>query len=355
MKHILRPFLMLLAAAPGIAGADGDPVTLYEHGSYRRAAAAAEQRIAANPADAVALGVLARVRAEQNRFDEAVVLGERAVKAAPGSADAHYALAETQGQVAESGGMMKGLGAARAFKREAEATLAIDPGHPEALASLIQFHRLAPGIVGGDRKKAAELTDRLVAADPVRGWFVRAQDALRAKDSTRAEQCWHRAAESESHGVRAKVALASWLASTERDIAGAERLATEAAEAEPWRIGAWQVLAGVQAHGRRWAELDATLAKSEAATDGRLEAWYTAARQMVVERVEPARAERYLRHYLEREPEIGSLSPAAARWRLALALEQQSRRPDAVAELRTALRLDPRFEPAKKDLKRLKG
>jgi tetratricopeptide (TPR) repeat protein len=356
MKRVLLPLLLsLAAAAPALAGADGDLSTLFDHGALRRASALAEERLAADPADAVALGVLARIRARQARFDEAIALGKRAVKAAPRSATAHYALAEAEGQSAESGGPLKGLGAARAFKREAEAALALEPNHADALGGLIQFYRLAPGIVGGDKKKAAELTDRLAAADPVRGWLQRAQDAVRARDSTRADQCWHKAAEAEVQGTRAKVALASWLASTERDLPEAERLAAQAAAAEPWRIGAWQLLAAVQAHQRRWPDLEATLARAESETGGRLDATYTAARQLLVEKAEPARAERLMRRYLEREPEIGALPESAARWRLAQALEQQARKPEAIAELQAALRLDPKFEPAKKDLKRLKG
>lgn len=345
----------LLAAGAAPAAAGDEAVRLFERGSLRGAAAAAEQRIAANPADAAALAVLARVRAQERRYDEGVALGARAVKAAPGSADARYALAEVHGQAGRSAGPLKGLGAGRAFKREAEAALAIDPNHADAIAALIQFHRIAPGIVGGDRKQAEALAERLVAVAPSRGWMQRAQDALRAPDSAQADRCWRKAVESDPANGGAKTALAAWLAGSQRDVPAAERLALEVVEAEPWRVGAWQVLAGVQAHGRRWPELEATLAKSEAATGGRREAWYAAARQLIVEQSEPGRAERYLRHYLGREPEIGSLSHAAARWRLALALEQQSRTAEAVAELRAALRLDPGFDPAKKDLKRLKG
>lgn len=355
MNRLVSALLCCLAAAPAFAGADLDPATLYERGAYRRAAAAAEQRLAAQPADAVALALLARIRAGEGRFAEAIAFGERAVKAAPGSAAAHYALSEAHGIAARDGGMLKGLGAARAFKREAEAALVIDPKHVDALVALSEFHRVAPGIVGGDKKKRAELLARVAEADPERGWFQRAQDALRERDTTRAEQCWRKAVEIAPASGRARLALAQWLASSQRDVPGAERLAGEVAAAEPWRIGAWQLVAAIQAHAGRWAELDATLARAEAATEGRREASYAAGRQLVSDKVEPTRAERYLRHYLAAEPELGSLSHAAARWRLALALEQQGRKPEAVAELKEAVRLDPKFEPAKADLKRLKG
>jgi hypothetical protein len=44
---------------------------------------------------------------------------------------------------------------------------------------------------------------------------------------------------------------------------------------------------------------------------------------------------------------------ASAYWDLAPVFEKQNRRPDAIHELQLALRLDPGFEPAKKELKRL--
>jgi tetratricopeptide (TPR) repeat protein len=70
---------------------------------------------------------------------------------------------------------------------------------------------------------------------------------------------------------------------------------------------------------------------------------------------EQPRAEGYLRHYLASEPEIGSPSWAAARWRLGLVLEKQGKKTEAVAEIQTAVQLDPKLEDAKKDLKRLRG
>ena len=115
------------------------------------------------------------------------------------------------------------------------------------------------------------------------------------------------------------------------------------------------MLASLYANQARWAELDDVLKRSEAAEPSHLAPWYQAARQLVVDHQDPARAENYLRHYLSHEPEIGAQSWAAARWRLALALEQQGRKAEAIGELDAALKLDPKLEDAKKDLKRLRG
>lgn len=354
MKRLAAVLCFALAALPARA-ADPDYAVLFERGQFRRAAAAAERAVAADPADAAALAVLARVQAAANRYREAVAFGERAVKAAPRSAAAHYALAEAQGRAAQSGGMLKGLGAARAFKREAEAALALDPNHTDAIEALMEFHRLAPGIVGGDKKKRAELAARLAAVKPEEGWFQQARDALRERDTTKADQCWRKAAEVAPASPDAKLALAQWLAGSNRDVAGAERLALAVTAEQPWRASAWQLVVAIQAHGRRWSELEATLARSESALEGRRDAWYQAGRQMVTDKSDPVRAEKCFRYYLEREPEIGAPGAAPTRWRIGLALEQQGRKAEALAEVQAATRLDPDFEPAKADLKRLKG
>ncbi len=354
MNRLQAALLLALVAAPARA-ADPDFAVLFERGQFRRAAAAAERVVAADPNAAEALAVLARIRAAEDRHGEAVAFGERAVKAAPRSAAAHYALAEAQGRAAQAGGMLKGLGAGRAFKREAEATLALDPNHTDAIEALMEFHRVAPGIVGGDKKKRVELAARLAALKPEEGWFQQARDALRERDSTKADQCWRKAAEVAPANPDARLALAQWLAGSNRDLAGAERMALAVAAEQPWRASAWQLVVAIQAHARRWTDLDATLARAEAAMEGRRDAWYVAGRQMVNDKSDPVRAERCFRYYLEREPEIGAPGAAPTRWRLGLALEQQGRKAEALAEVQAATKLDPKFEPAKADLKRLKG
>jgi tetratricopeptide (TPR) repeat protein len=175
------------------------------------------------------------------------------------------------------------------------------------------------------------------------------------KDTVRAAECYRQAAAVQPPSMRAQVALASWLLQPWRDPAAAEKLALGAVQAEPWRTGGWQVLAALYAYQGRYAELDDVLKRSEAAEPTHLQPWYSAARQLVNAGHELPRAEGYLRHYLSHEPEIGSQTWAAARWRLGQVLEKQGKKSEAVAELETAVKLDPKLDEAKKDLKRLRG
>lgn len=344
---------LVLAASPAVAA--DEALTQLERGSYRRAAALCEQRLATNPSDAMASAVLSHVRSQQEQYDEAIRLANVAVAIDPKNPDVQYALAEACARKAQAGSMLKAAGLAGKLKKSAEAALAVDPNHSDALAILVDFYRKAPGIMGGDKKKAIEYLERLTRVDPVAGWSKKASVAFSEKDTTLGAQCLARALEQAPQSGRAMVSLASWLVQPWRDPARAEKLAKQAVELEPWRIGGWQVLAGLYSYQERWAELDEVLARSEAVDPTRLTPWYTAGRTIVTSAKDPARAERCLRHYLSREPEISAPSHAYARWRLGQALEKQGKKDEALAELSASVKADPKNEDAKKDLKRLKG
>ncbi len=105
---------------------------------------------------------------------------------------------------------------------------------------------------------------------------------------------------------------------------------------------------------QRWPELDALLAEAEKAVPDDVGPHYQAGRVLFQAGTDLERAERYLRKYLTQEPEGSEPRPAAAHWRLGQVLAKQGRKPEAISELQTSLRLEPDFEPAKKELRRLK-
>jgi tetratricopeptide (TPR) repeat protein len=325
---------------------------LFQRGRLRRAEGIARNHLATHPDDPVALRVLARARCLQGRFDEAAEFGERAVAAAPRSADAHFALGLVSGSRAQRARIIHKAALARRFRKEMETALALDPRHADALVGMIEFHRQAPGIVGGSLKKADEFVDRLMTVDPTRAWLVKAEIAIVAGDSGASERCLREAVAIGQ--PRARLALATFLDRPWRNPDESARLALEVVAAEPWSTGAWALLASHEAARRRYPELEATLARAEAAVPENLEPHYRAARELIREGGDAIRAEALLRRYLEVEPEIGGPSHAAARWQLGLALERQGRRAEALAEVSAAVRMDPKLEAARKDLKRLR-
>ena len=350
-------FMFLVAGVMGVAsatwGAD-DAATLVEQGHWRRARAAIEAALASKPDDAAARALHAEVLQAFDENEAAMKEAEKAVALAPQSADAHYRLAEVVGDMAQNAGPFKGLGLAKRFRKEAEAAIALDPNHVDARLGLMVFYLKAPGIAGGDKKAARRMVEEVEKLSPERAWQARSRFAAETKDTAAIPGIYRDAVARNPGSYDARVALANWSIPAWRNARpAAEEQALAAMALEPHRVGPYVTLAMVLAGAKRWDELDALLARADAAVPDDLSPHYQAGRIALVEAGDAARAERHFRRYLSQPTEAGASSHAAAHWRLGQALEKQGRRDEAVAELRTAVKLDPKFEPAKKELKRM--
>lgn len=348
-------FVLAVLLAPVLATADDDPGALMDAGHFKRARVAIEAREKESPDHPATLHLRARHTLAAGDPKAALALAEKAAAADPANADYRYLVAECVGTQAQRAGKLKQLGLAKRFKREAEAALAMNPRSLGAREGLIEFYSQAPGIAGGDDKRARALAETLVTLDAVRGRLMLATLEFRDKQPARGEQALREAVRADSNSYRARFVLARFLASDEQkkwDEAGQH--ARAAVTLDPSRIGAWSILALLDAHLERWDALDRTLADAERAVPDNLSPHYTAARTLVVDNREPARAEKLFRYYLSQEPELGSPTLAHAHWRLGLAIEKQGRKPEAIAEVETALKLNPEIDDAKKDLKRLR-
>jgi tetratricopeptide (TPR) repeat protein len=348
--------MAMVPALPTGAAPDTSVEQMIEQGHWTRARATLEKELAAHPDDPVLLRQMAHVTQVFGDLDQAKTHAERAVKLAPNDAAAHACLADICGQSAEKAGPLHQIGLAREFKREADAALALDANQKEAQLDMISFYQNAPGIVGGDKKKAKSLLDAIVSKDPVWAWEARERYASETKDTTAYGGIYHDAVAKHPDDYRARLALAGWLASPAHGgTAESEEQVRAALALDPERAGAYTILAILEARTARWDELDRTLADAETHVPDDLAPYYQAGRICLVEKNDGERAERYFRHYLTRPPEAGGSPVAAAHWRLGLALEKQGKKGEAVNEIETATRLDPKFEPAKKDLQRLRG
>ena len=349
------PFLLCaLLALPN--GAHADEITqLMERGHWKEARAAVETLARSRPGDARTLYLTSRVKVAFNQTEEALALAEKASALEPGNAEYHCQVSQVCGSLTQGAGKLKAFSLARRVRKEAEQALALDPGHLDAKEVLIDFYSIAPGLVGGDNKKAAGLAAEMVRAAPARGLLAQAQLALRAKNEARAESLCLRAITADPSSYDAHMALARFYTSESRkQWDQAEKHARAAVGVDPERIGAYSGLAGLFAHLERWNDLDAALTEAERKVPDNLAPHYQAARILLNDGRELGRAERYLRRYLTRDPEGAAPSWAHAHWRLGLVLDKQGRKPEAIAELETALKLNPELDQAKKDLKRIK-
>ena len=74
-------------------------------------------------------------------------------------------------------GQLKKMGLAKKIKISMEHSLKLDPENLDAMDGLVQFHQQAPGIVGGDKKIARSLIEKIAKKDTLRGHIMRAEMA----------------------------------------------------------------------------------------------------------------------------------------------------------------------------------
>jgi len=343
-----------LASTPAFA-ADPELESLMERGHWKQVRALVEPRARPGSSDAPAISVMSRVELAFGNDRSALDLAERAVALDGASAAYHYHLAEVVGSMAQKAGPFKGLGLARHFKKEDDLAVALDPRNVGARRDLMEFYLQAPGLIGGDKKKARAMADTIARLDPAQGMLAAADLALAEKHEAEAEAVYRKALAARTRDYEVLVSTAGFFGRDSKkqwDIV--EACGKDAIEVDPGRSGGYVVLASLYAHLERWSDLDALLARSEQALPENLNPTYQAGRILLADGKDLERAERYFRRYLSQEPEGGAPTLAHAHWRLGLVLEKLGRKSDALAEVETAVRLKPDLDAAKKDLNRLK-
>lgn len=325
---------------------------LLESGHYKRARAAIANVPTKSGTEYLVLS--AKIRLAFGDLEEANKLAEQAVAADEKSSEAHTVLAKTIGQKALKANFLSQMGLARSSKKEVDRALELDPKNTEANNFLIDYLTNAPGIVGGDKNKAREVANAILKYDPVEGNLSLARVAFKDKQPAEAMKHYKTAVQAGPKNYRARASLANAYVSIDpKDHAASEIEAKEATKLGPDRQGGYALLALIYATQKRWNDLDAAVAAGEKAVPDNLVPYFQAAQTCLNEGSDLPRAERYFRKYLSQEPEATMPSLAVAHWRLGLALEKQGKKPEAIAELETAVKMNPELEGARKDLKRL--
>jgi len=359
-RFLISSFCFLLSAFCFLVSAraadPGSAEALIEAAHWKRARGLVKQGVAANPRDAQLVCLLSRIQLAFGDLDSALKSAQQAVALEDGSSDYHFQLAQVYGEMASRASMFAAASLARKFKGELDASLARNPKNLDALDALMQYSYQAPGLMGGNKGKAGAIAEELVQLSPVRGYLAQAELAREAKDFAKVEECFLKAVRADAKSYEAQTALARFYTQpAHRNTEQAGKHAREAVELKPARAKGYSILAFVLAFERRWSELEAVLSASEKAVPDDLAAYFEAANALLESGVELKRGEAYSRKYLAQEPEGEEPDAAHAHRLLGLILEKQGRSAEAVSELETAVRMNPRFGAAKEDLKRVKS
>lgn len=328
---------------------------LMEAGHWKRVRSIATAHIASNPNDAAAHAWLAKARIAFADYEGSVNEAERAVAIEPNNPAFQGQLAEACAMAADVSNPVKAYSYVRRMRKATAAALAANPNHVDTLLVDMMFTFKAPSLAGGDKKKAFQIADRIQSVAPAWGYLAHARLLQDSGDDPTTERMLKGAVQADPSFYRAHISLARFYCCTARtpryDLA--EKAARNAMELDPSQSGAYEVLATAYASRQRWNELDEALAHADRAAPDDRAAYYTAAHALIETGQDFRRAERYLQHYLAQPPNGRQPTHAQARWLMASLFEKEGRKSDAVRELLAAVRLEPTFEPAKKDLKRL--
>jgi tetratricopeptide (TPR) repeat protein len=330
------------------------PAELMEQKHWKRVRAIAQAKLKASANDPEANYLMCQVLLAWNDSSAALPFAEKAVALAPQNAEHHWCLARVVGEEAERANLFRQIGLAKRFRSEAENVLRIDPKHIEAHFGMMIYFFKAPGIVGGDKKKAHAKAEEIGSIDRAKGYLAQVRLAQEEQRRDTIEELYKKAIDANPKLVDSYVGVMSIAANAGR-VAEVERYARQILLIAPRRTNGYNGLAWSFVRQKRWSDLDAILAEAETAVPDNFVPYYVAADSLLASKEDLPRAERYFRKYLSQEREAESPSHAAAHWRLGLVLEQQGRKAEAVAAIETAVKAESSLEPAKKDLKRLKG
>jgi tetratricopeptide (TPR) repeat protein len=332
------------------------PAQLVEAGHDLRAKAALTALVAAEPTNAEAAWLLSKSLVGLGELDGALAQAERAVALDAENGAYHVQLGAVLGRITEKASMFKQLGLARRTRKELEAGVGLDPKNLDGMYALMLYYYSAPSFMGGDKAKASDLADRIAAVDATQGLMARAALAHEAKDAAAELDYWMRAVASDSGNFEAWAGLTQYhLGRPKPDWTQVEKAGCRLLELDPGRPDGWRALIEAHVACRCWTEVAGMVAASEGFNSDDLSPYYTAATAMIRSEERLDTAHRYLDRYLAQPAEGSEPTHAMARWQLATLLERQQLPDDAVLQLTRALEDDPALEPAKKDLKRLRG
>jgi tetratricopeptide (TPR) repeat protein len=253
-------------------------------------------------------------------YDKSIKYGKKTVKLNDSESDYHLWLGRAHGMQAEKGSQLKALFRAKRAKNEFEKAVELDSTNLEARRDLMQYYVVAPGIAGGDKKKAQKQAEIMQGLDSCYGAYAWGLFWQAEEDFDKAETYLRKAVELDtSSDYFATYRFGSLLQRQERYHEAAE-VFEKLYNQHPDQTGALYQI------GRMYVFAEDSLDK----------------------------AERCFKQYLKIEPKRGHPDWAAAHWRLGMVYDLQGKTDLAIAETEKALELDPKNKDYQKTLKELK-
>ena len=159
---------------------------------------------------------IGRAQLDSNKADDAAKTFEKALKVNPQSANAHLQLGNALGSIAQKANVLRQGYLAKRVQSEFEKAVQLDGRLVDAREGLMQFYLQAPAIMGGSVGKAREQAAAIVTLSPYRGHFAEANIANHDKDPLGAEKAFRSAFDAFPDSSRALTSLTTLLSNNNR-------------------------------------------------------------------------------------------------------------------------------------------
>lgn len=254
-------------------------------------------------------------------YDNSIKYGEKAIKLNDSQSEYHHWLGSAHLIQAQKGSKLKAVFRAKKGKDEFEKAVELDSTNVDARFDLMQYYIGAPGIAGGDKKKAkkqAEIIEKMDSFYGANAWAAFYWQG--ENDSDKAETYLRKAVD----------------------------LDTSSTYSATYQLGSFLQ------QRKKYQEAAEIFEKLYNQHPDQTSALYQIGRTHLFAKDSLDKAERCFKQYLQIEPKKGAPDWAAAHWRLGMVYDLQGKTDLAIAELEEAVRLDPKNKEYQKTLKEVK-
>ncbi len=165
---------------------------------------------------AEAQNLLCRVRLTLEQWDAASAACEQAVRLDGQNSDYHLWFGRALGERASRASFLTAFSLAKRTRAEFEQSVQLDARNAEALFTLGELYRQAPGVVGGGIDKAQQTANQLDKVDAARAHELRGNIAEQQKDYATAEREYKQAVAAGGHPALAWTNLARFYSHRQR-------------------------------------------------------------------------------------------------------------------------------------------
>jgi tetratricopeptide (TPR) repeat protein len=156
--------------------------------NYFQAKSVLEEIVKKNDKNDEAHYVLAMVLSSMDGFGDAKDAAKKAIDLKSTVAEYHYALASIYIVESRTASFFRLPAIASSMKKELETAHRLDPNHARTMVALAMYYVNVPGIIGGDKKKAIALAERLITLDEKQGRILLCQILISTKDYPKATE-----------------------------------------------------------------------------------------------------------------------------------------------------------------------